>query len=863
MNKKRLIIILTIIMSIFISFFSTSFADESTVEQEAASRVERLFANLNHKVRRDEGKNEYYFSIDLGDVKKAASEYDLNFDPDGNKLTYTKVVDGVSQQATITISAKVEVYYNFTNITDGNVQHEGMVTYNCSNLVNSTNGYFIRIDGLSLSNSTEYKDKKIRLNYPRFSEKEITNPKMMKLNTSEVAPLENLFKNGKTNYKLSYSITGPNNDKSDPLTGGETTSHTTTESLNNRSFWDFLKSLLEAFVEFGLDIISKILNNLVIAIGDGLKNLIDSAMDDSLTVGKIVYGQTERFSIDFWDPNPDAKSVSYKLKNVVNQWFNYFRGFGIAVYLIMLLYVGVRVLLASTGRGMDVAKEKLTGWAVGVVLLFAGPTLMRYAVRLNNSVITMVSQKRNELQLTSGNKDMMDVVRDEAISQGAIMLSIIYLIMIGQLLVLIMVYYKRAFMFSFLVTIYPIVVTYYVWEKTHKGGARSLENWTKEFSVVLLTQLVHAICYSVLIEGMYDALVGSGGGNYVLYILCVTFLFKAEGIVKQIFNVRSPSNTIGDLAASGATAFAVTKSVTSAFGKAEDKNKAQDTADEKEATKQANTLKTSTQANNIRKQVENEEKENRGDSENPRGGSNPAAYSGGGTQGVGTGASGSGRTPEVGSGTDERPVITASTLNNKGEDSEVQVQMPVTGIQAPDSTSAQSTPNNGNKYTAQKQQMSDLEKARIVQRQKALKAKNGGKVRKVAKFAVRNTGRVAGIVAGLAMGAAQGDVTKAVSNAATLGMVGAKLGNGVNKVSDMAVGRYAGAKMKRKSERGDYIKDLKEAGVSDQFIEEVYNNAKGEAIRKALAAEMSGTRRGGKPLGEVKFTGTIERETRD
>lgn len=861
MNKKRIIIVFTIIMSIFISFFSTSFADETTVEQEAAQKVQQFIGSLNHKIRRDEGKSDYYYSIDLGDIKNAASKYGLNFDPSSNKLTYTKVVDGVSQQATITLNAKVEVYYNFTNITDGNVQHEGTVTYNCDNLVSSTNGYFIRIHGLTASNSSEYKDKTIRLNYPGYSEKEMTNPKMMKLNATEVAPLDYLFQNGKTNYKISYSITGPN----ETVTGEESTSHTTTESLNNRSFWDFLKSLLEAFVEFGLDIISRILNNLVIAIGDGLKSLIDAALGESLTVGKIVYGETKRFSIDFWDSSPAANSVATKLKNVVNTWFNYFRGFGIAIYIIMLLYVGVRVLLASTGRGMEVAKEKLTGWVVGVVLLFAGPTLMRYAVRLNNAVITMVSQKRNELQLSSGNKDMMDVVRDEAISQGAIMLSIIYLIMIGQLLVLIMVYYKRAFMFAFLVTIYPIVVTYYIWEKTHKGGARSLENWTKEFSVVLLTQLVHAICYSVLIEGMYDALVGSGGGNYALYILCVTFLFKAEGIVKQIFNVRSPSNTIGDLAASGATAFAVTKSVTGVFSKADNKGQAQDTANEKEATKQVNTLKASTQANNIRKQVEDEERENRGNIGDSREGSESSVGPGGGTPGVGAGSGtgGSGGTSRAGSGSNDRPVLTAESVGEKkGEDTQVQVQMPITGVQTP-ASDTQSVSSSGNKYTGQKQQMTDLEKARLVQRQKALKAKNGGKIRKVAKFAVRNTGRAAGIVAGLAMGAAQGDVTKAVSNAATLGMAGAKLGNSVNKVGDMAVGRYAGAKMRRKSEKGDYIKDLKEAGVSDQFIEEVYNNAKGDAIRKALAAEMSGTRRGGKPLGEVKFTGTMEKETRE
>jgi len=856
MNKKKYVLVFTIIMSIFISIFSISFADETTIEQEAAAKMDVLISRITHFVRRDEGQSEHYFSVEIGDIKSIAQTYGFNFDPEGF-LTYSKTVDGVLQQATISLTANVHVAYDYNDVEDNNKHITGSKDIQCTGLLSTTNGYFIRIPGLS-DKGTE--KKRVRLNYPHHREGEVSSI-MVAIDSTKEAPLEYLFDNGLSKVYFTYSITGPNGTE----TGGEDPSQAqdTDEHVNNKSFWDFLKDLLESFVEFGLDIISRILNNVVIAIGDGLKYLIDLALDDSLTVGKIVYGETERFSIDFWDPTPDADSVAAKLKTVVNKWFNYFRGFGIAIYIIMLLYVGVRVLLASTGRGMEVAKEKLTGWVVGVVLLFAGPTLMHYAVRLNNAVITMVSQKRTDLGLVSGNQDMLDVVRDEAISQGAIMLSIIYLIMIGQLLVLIMVYYKRAFMFAFLVTIYPIVVTYYIWEKTHKGGARSLENWTKEFSVVLLTQLVHAICYSVLIEGMYEALVGNGGGNYALYILCVTFLFKAEGIVKQIFNVRSPSNTIGDLAASGATAFAVTKSVTSAFGKAEDKNKAQDTADEKEATKQANTLKTSTQANNIRKQVENEEKENRENSGNSRGGSDPSVGSGGGTQGVGTGASGSGRTPEVGSGTDERPVITANTLNNKGEDSEVQVQMPVTGIQAPDSTSVQSTPNNGNKYTAQKQQMTDLEKARLVQRQKALKAKNGGKIRKVAKFAVRNTGRAAGIVAGLAIGAAQGDVTKAVSNAAAIGMAGAKLGNSVNKVGDMAVGRYAGAKMRRKSEKGDYIKDLKEAGVSDQFIEEVYNNAKGDAIRKALAAEMSGTRRGGKPLGEVKFTGTIEKETRE
>ena len=45
-------------------------------------------------------------------------------------------------------------------------------------------------------------------------------------------------------------------------------------------------------------------------------------------------------------------------------------------------------------------------------------------------------------------------------------------------------------------------------------------------------------------------------------------------------------------------------------------------------------------------------------------------------------------------------------------------------------------------------------------------------------------------------------------------------------------------------------------------VNELYHNARADIIREALVAQMSGTRRGGRALGNVKFTGVIERESR-
>ena len=365
---------------------------------------------------------------------------------------------------------------------------------------------------------------------------------------------------------------------------------------------------------------------------------------------------------------------------------------------------------------------------------------------------------------------------------------------------------------------------------------------------------MHAIVYAVLIEGMYQSL-AQGQGNHILYILCVTFLFKAEGIVKQIFNVRSVANTVGDLAASGAAAIALTQSISSSF-RGEKNKENEDQKDLEDTTKKKDQLQINTAGDKIKNQVEKEERE-RSTSTGSIGSSMAGENSG--TGGSTRGAGGDGSNPPA-----ERDLSFIARENN-GERTAVEGELPPNlagGSDAPPRVQQNNTTRDNQKRMRQTKEMSDIEKARLVMRQKALKAKAGGRIRKIAKFGVRKTLRLGGMVAGLAVGAAQGDLSKAAQNAAILGNVAEKVGSGVTKVADAGIGRFAGARMRVKAERGDYKEDLRKVGVSDEFIEDTYNKAKGEAIRKALAKEMSGVRRGGKALGDVKFTGTMETETR-
>ncbi len=537
-------------------------------------------------------------------------------------------------------SATKPINLNFTQIYNGN----GNVYFNTFTMLNAGN-QDIQVGGTTKKNQ-----------------------QMVTINGVTV-PRDGLFENGSAKItNMSFSVAGDTQTQNGVK--AITSYKRQGESLLD-TIWGALVDVWNWFSHLGLDILSKIINIVVNLIGRGFHALIKNALNDpSISVGKIVYGQSSQFTINFWEVSAanagTGFNLAYKLKDLVNYWHNYFRGLGIAVYLIILLYIGVKILLSSTGKGIEDAKQKLTSWGMGLIILFFAPILMKYTVKINDALVEMVREGSSV-----ENKDIMSVVADEAMNKGILILSIVYCIMVGQLLIIIMTYYKRAFMIAYLIVIFPIVATYYIWEKTQKGGARSLENWTKEYTTLVFTQLVHAIVYAVFIEGMYGALV-EGGGNYILYILCVTFLFKAEGIVKQIFNVRSVANTLGDLAASGASAIAVTQSIGSVF-KGDGKKEDQDEKDLAETSKQKDTLENSTRERNIRRQVEEEDAAERGSRggslENGRGSSGATEADLGGTGGGTGGGDGSGPTGLGG------PTPIMETETNQGLDTPLNLNL--------------------------------------------------------------------------------------------------------------------------------------------------------------------------------------------
>ena len=310
------------------------------------------------------------------------------------------------------------------------------------------------------------------------------------------------------------------------------------------------------------------------------------------------------------------------LYKTVNDCYSFFRKIAIMVYMVMLVYMGVRILLASTGQNMSRYKTLFMYWVVGVAILFLYPFVMKYAIKLNDSFVEIIATNRTvdgkdyrkiapqrnslkdiggEIQdlefeanpFTEGGKDYMSLIANDANESGKLAIAIVYLILTWQLTTLLIHYYKRVFMVGFLIAIFPLVAMFYAIDKIGDGKSQAFEQWNKEFILNVFIQSFHAIVYVFVCGTIYAAYSADTGIDYIIIIMGSTFLFTGESIIKQVFSQSSPAGTVkglGDTAAGAMAKVAIAKNVAKAvtkpiIGKDSIAAKTKNAFDQRKATK--------------------------------------------------------------------------------------------------------------------------------------------------------------------------------------------------------------------------------------------------------------------------------------
>lgn len=380
----------------------------------------------------------------------------------------------------------------------------------------------------------------------------------------------------------------------------------------NAGLGDWVKEKLsEAFSKL-FDKIIQGIAQVIVSLGDGLVHIMARATGEVVTIDKLVFNKVDKVSIDYWNTSTsNATQNSTPIKNYmafpIQKWYKVFNAIAIVVYMIVIVYIGILVVLSSTGEKRARYKELAVTWLVGIAILFIFPYVMKYIVKLNDAFAKAISAAAvtlgfDEEEGTGGalaNMDFSDVgfnygkyefgeymgtgddiltfTRNAALGgktegetekdqiEANIVLAIVYDILVGQTLVVLVMYYKRAFMIAFLIVIFPLVAMMYVIDKIGDGKSQSFSIWFREFLVNVIVQVFHAVIYVLVTAGGIKTYLDTSGSSFIFMFICVLFLFEGEKILRGIFGIQSQANTMGDLATTGAMVISTAKGAQGVF----------------------------------------------------------------------------------------------------------------------------------------------------------------------------------------------------------------------------------------------------------------------------------------------------------
>ena len=263
--------------------------------------------------------------------------------------------------------------------------------------------------------------------------------------------------------------------------------------------------------------------------------------------------------------NGKTESSAKILQPVVSYWYNVLRGMAGVAMISVLVYIGIRIVIASASSEKARYKELLKDWVVALCILLFMHYLMSGIVDLTQKISNSFDPPNQYDDSATYVQDPYKVVvnGDEITYSGdkymglarlmmqsddfseKIVYTIIYTVFVIYTLIFSVIYLKRLIYLAFLTIISPIVAFTYPLDKLRDGSAQGFSMWLKEYIFNIIIQPFHLILYYIII-GMTFNLIED---NPIYAIVALGFLMPAEKILRKFFGFdkASEQNTLGGM----------------------------------------------------------------------------------------------------------------------------------------------------------------------------------------------------------------------------------------------------------------------------------------------------------------------------
>ena len=308
----------------------------------------------------------------------------------------------------------------------------------------------------------------------------------------------------------------------------------------------------------------KLIPYAIVKVGWGLLSAFATGADDwNVTPEDIIFSGSSKkegikfLDINFFDTEKSDDATVNKIRESIAKVYYLMRNIAIVASLVVLIYVGIRMAISSVADTKAKYKEMFKDWLMGFIMLFVLHYIMVATVYINNSLVDLVYTIMGSTQdgFSRVTEDIDDVIVGSGFFRGWGAL-IVYVAMLGVTVAFFVQYIKRFFTIGFLVAISPLITVTYSIDKMGDGKSQALNTWLKEFIFNIIIQPFHCIIYAMMCSTAVNSLAQTTSlKNFVVAIMSILFVFKAEDIIKNIFGFRA--GTLENAAASGALAWGV------------------------------------------------------------------------------------------------------------------------------------------------------------------------------------------------------------------------------------------------------------------------------------------------------------------
>ena len=348
-------------------------------------------------------------------------------------------------------------------------------------------------------------------------------------------------------------------------------------SMDKTIILDGLVGIFTYFEKVKIVIVGGVFQFLATVVGESAGTVNNGGTLSIITPGDILFNRLAITDINFFNlstfgPASNQKNLSGNdnpiklLKQSVANWYMTLRTMAIIILLCVLVYIGIRMVLASNPDTKKDYKKMLVNWFVSLAMVFLLHYLIIVVINVNNVFVDALYSAQNKALNLDNNSTWMSNYINVLVLKSFTPLAtigwssaIVYVCIVALTFIFLIMYVKRMITIAFLILISPIITITYSIDKVGDGQAQAFSSWFKEFMHNVLIQPFHCIIYVAFVSIVMKMLQSSGTlAASMIVIITMFFILQAEDLIKKIFGIDSKST---------GSALATAAVLSSAYGK--------------------------------------------------------------------------------------------------------------------------------------------------------------------------------------------------------------------------------------------------------------------------------------------------------